>query len=264
VKILRLGNSNDTGAWVPESDRRHVLVQDQLAAELGEPVDTLVKAAWPNHQLPALVARWMDEFQPDLVYFKVNSFAYQYESVPLKLQRKFGRAGEPFANAGVRAAERQWLSHNRAFRAGRRAAQRFIGGATHVQPQEAAESVEACIRTIVRHENVALLVKGSRGRSKDPNLTPKMLERAEGRRLLVHERIARVCAELSVDYIGNAKAAWRTDPKERRTRVGDDLHHDAAGHRDGAGEEAATLLAVWRRHQPEGVAAQSAAISRRP
>lgn len=255
VKILRLGNSNDTGAWVPEGDRRHVLVQERLAEELGEPVETFVKAAWPNRDLPAAVARWMDEFEPDLVYFKINSFAYQYESVPLKLQRKFGRAGELFGNAGLGAAERPWLSHNAAFRAARRLAQRSIGGVPHVEPEEAAAAVEATIRAIIRHEGTALLVKGHRGRSKEPDLTPAMLARAEARRLLVHEHVSRVCAELKVDYLGNAQPAWLTDPKPRRSRVGDDLHHDAAGHRDGAAEEAEMLLATWRRHTREDTGA---------
>ena len=43
MRVLLLGSSNDTGSWVRQTEKKHVLAGERLEAELGEPVE------WDGH-----------------------------------------------------------------------------------------------------------------------------------------------------------------------------------------------------------------------
>jgi hypothetical protein len=122
-----------------------------------------VRSIWPTAELPSLIESWMVKHHPDLVFMKVVSYWFCYESVPLKVERKLGRLGKPVADAGVKAADTGWLASNPLFHAGRRLAQRTIGAVSPFEPQEVLERMSAFIRQVLRSENTALLVKGPGG-----------------------------------------------------------------------------------------------------
>lgn len=91
---------------------------------------------WPDERLPALVERWVDEFQPDLVLFVVNPFWMSYKSTPLRLQRRFGTIGRLLGKAGIAAAEVPWLAYTPPFKLARRAALGVLGGDYYFEPHE--------------------------------------------------------------------------------------------------------------------------------
>jgi hypothetical protein len=233
VRILLLGNSNDTGTWFEGGRKRHEILREKLAAEFGEPLEIIVKALWPTENVAERMEEWLDTFEPDLVYLGINPFWFQYESVPLRMKRILGKkAGTAVSNAGFAVARKRRLAHNAVFRTMRRWTTRLIGGDTYFTPQEVIERISACIRLCVRNESTILLVKGPQGRAK-PNLSAREIARRERRRGEIYAGLKPFCDQLHVTYIGNATAAWRSDPnppKSSENRVGDGLHSNAKGH----------------------------------
>ena len=251
MKVLILGNSNDTGSFVPEDAKRQYILRDQLAAEFGEPVEVFVRNAWPNDRMVGYVERAVDELQPDLVYVNVSSYAYTYESLPLRVKRLFGRLGEPIGDAGMRLADSRKWSHNAVFRGLRRIGQMTVGGDTHFTPEEVLARYEELIRVLLRHEGTVVAVKGPMGRTKRGTARERV--RKEARRQRVHQPLKKLCEQLHVYYAGNDQPAYLTDPLKRKgLRVGDGLHSNAAGHRDSAERHYEILREAWRRHLAVG------------
>ena len=131
MKILRLGSSNDTVAQFVAGEPRELVIQRELERQFEEPIDVVTKRIWPTERFPELLSRWLDEENPDIVTVPVIGYWFNFESVPLRLQRRLGRLGERLGSTGKRAADVPWLAHNAAFRAARNAAQRTIGGETY-------------------------------------------------------------------------------------------------------------------------------------
>ncbi len=86
MRILRLGTSDDILPTVAEHERGYRIVEQALAAETGETVETIIREAWPEPGLPEVLGRWLDRFEPDVVSLKVSSFWFTYESVPERLR----------------------------------------------------------------------------------------------------------------------------------------------------------------------------------
>lgn len=247
MKYLRFGSSNDGRAEVTAEERRAAIVEKRLSEALGEPVETMVRQAWPDERLPGLVARWMDEFQPDLVLLPVGSFSFNYESVPLKIERMLGPVGRPIARLGLRAAETPAIANRGAFHALRRFAQRTIGGATYFEPEQVLEVMTSCIRTIVQHEHAILIVKGSRG-SRDWAVNDRSRRRSEERRVLMHRELQALCNELHVDYFGAETPRYLDPEAAPGSTIGDRFHYDAAGHRSSADRQLEMVLSVLEKH----------------
>ena len=116
VKILRLTTSNDTvhsGAgsrmdWIAKLGEER----------LGQPIEIVTKAVWPDARLAAAVERWIEKEQPDVIWMLLQSFWYEYLSVPKKFERKFGRAGKKASDLGLAAADKPVRSNRWAFRMG--------------------------------------------------------------------------------------------------------------------------------------------------
>lgn len=260
MKYLRFGSSNDGRAEVPAELRRAAIVEQRLSEALGEPVESVVRQAWPDERLPGLVARWMDEFRPDLVLLPVNSFSFNYESVPLKIERRLGPLGKPIAHLGWKAAETPAIAHRGAFHSARRLAQRTIGGATYFEPEQVLEVMAKCVRTIVQHEQAILIVKGSRG-SRDFSVSDGARRRSEERRLTVHRGLQALCGELHVDYFGTDTPRYAEAGAEPGSMIGDRFHYDATGHRSSADRQLEMVVSVLEKHgrlAPERGAARPA------
>ena len=247
MKVLILGNSNDTGAFVPEDVKRHRRLRDQLAAEFGEPVEVTVRNAWPNARMVDYASRAVAEAKPDLVFVNVTNYAYSYESTPLRVKRIFGKVGgERLGDAGLRVADSRKWSHNALFRATRRLAQATIGGDTHFTPDEVAERYERLIRTLLQHEGAVVVVKGPMGKGKAD--TARQRARKEARRQVVHQRLKQLCAQLHVSYVGSEDPYYLSHPRKKGTRVGDGMHSNPEGHRISAEEQFEYVAAAWRQH----------------
>ena len=119
--MLRLGSSNDVFPELPEEDLAPAVCARILEAALGETVETSVRATWPTEDFAERVRGWIARHEPDVVILRVAPYWYTYESVPLRVERWFGRAGAPIAKAGVRTAASPRIAYNRPFQALRRA-----------------------------------------------------------------------------------------------------------------------------------------------
>lgn len=252
MKILSIGNSNDTGTWFEGGRKRHEILHDKLVAEFGEPIEIVVKALWPNERAVGRLSDWLEEYQPDLVHLAMNPFWYSYESVPLRMQRILGKkAGTAVANTGFGIARNRRIAHNAVFRTIRRWGQRTIGGDTYFTTAQVVECISECIRLCVRNEGTIVIVKGNNGRAK-PNMSARQIERRERRRAEVHNGLKPLCDQLHVSYSGSAVAAWKSDPtapKASEDRVGDGLHSNAKGHERQADRLYESISAAIRAHQ---------------
>lgn len=94
IRILRLGNSDDTSPGIPDDQRAYALAAQVLEDAAGQPVETVVRTIWPDPELPGLIDEWLDRYKPDLVFLKVTWYWYGYESVPLRLERRLRWIGK--------------------------------------------------------------------------------------------------------------------------------------------------------------------------
>lgn len=248
MKVLLLGNSQDLGSWFEGGKKRHEIVQEQLAAEFGEPVEVTVRNFWPNERMPALLDRWLAEGQPDMVYMNVTAFPFAYESLPLRFKRVLGRMGPAVGDAGLRFAGSKRWAHNAVFRTVRRYGQAVFGGDTHFTCDEVIERVSEAVRVAVRHEDTCVVVEGPLGRG-EPELTRRQRRRKEARRQVVHRALQDLCTGLHVQYFGRDEPL---PPERRHARgetVGDGTHFNPAGHARVAADLFENMRDAWQAHQ---------------
>jgi hypothetical protein len=226
VKVLFLGNSNEALDLPAAAPRRHEIMQADLAAEFGA-AEVIVKPAWPTPEFPGVLERWIAEYEPDLVYLNVAEYWCLYESIPLRIERRFGRLGKQVAAAGTGAAAVPWLAHNRAWRGLRQAGQSVVAGAVQFEPEVLVPRIMECVRVCLRSEGVAVVVDGQRGRRPHAT-TRRWRERVEARRQFVHVRLKEECTRLHVVYGGDDVPQWKTHP-EGMNGHRDGLHQGAAG-----------------------------------
>lgn len=245
MKLLLLGNSADIRNDVPPEERRGMLLREEMEQGFGEPVEIATRTFWPNAQAPTRVEAWLEEERPDMLLITATAFPFAYPSVPLKLERMFGRFGKRLRKVGVGAANTPWLAHNAVFRGLRRAAQLTIGGAYYLTVDEVIENTTKALRVAVRHEEVVVVYKAPGGGGiYQPTASARRA--AEAKRQRVLDSIEQVCRELHVDYIRH------NEPNHVRTPnledVGDGIHGKALYHQVRAAELIPTMLSAWQRH----------------
>ncbi len=242
MRVLRLGNSADNDPNVPDDERMHVIAGRLFTAETNEPVEHVLRVAWPSPELPGLLDGWLTRYEPDMVVFVVNGFWFNYQSVPLKLERKLGQWVRPLTTRGRAVAARAWPGESRVFRIARNLLLRTIGGATYFTPPEVLAVTEACIKVTLARESVAMVVRGP--------LSPigadtgeQRKRTAEQRRLLVHAGLEALCARYHLQYVG--RQAKMDDPEWQALSRGDGLHLNTAGHQGRGQAEGRAMLATW-------------------
>jgi len=244
VRVLFLGSSNDTGDWVPQTAKKHVLAGERLAAEIGEPVEWVVKSIWPTEDLAQRVGIWMAETQPDVVYLNTASYWFLYRSVPKRVKRLLGRVGgERIGEAGARVAKSERWAHNAVFRGIRKALQETIGGDPYFSTQQVIDRISETVRVAARDESTVVVVKGPHG-TRRLSARKQAFERDERERLKLHHALEQLCAQLHVTYDGVGEGGVREQAAYRRgVSTGDRMHADAELHRF----EAETLYTGLRR-----------------
>ena len=247
MKLLILGNSNDTGRWVDEDQKRHNLIASRFSEEFGVPVDVSVRNTWPNERMVEAIEKAAAELQPDLVFVNITTFPFNYESLPLRVRRLFGRLGEPIGDAGMRLAGSKRWAHNRVFRGLRRFAQATIGGDTHFSVEDVVARYGELIRMLVRREGAVVVVKGPTGRRRR-GLTRWEFSRHEQRRQQVHRAIRDVCAQARVPYFGMDEPRWKLAPEPKGLRAGDGTHANVAGAAYLADDHYRYIQSAWAEH----------------
>ena len=247
VKVLILGNSQDTGSFVREEAKRHVIIRDRLAAEFGEPVEVLVRNAWPNPGMVRYVMKAVEELQPDMVYLNVIAYPFCYESTPLRVKRIFGKVGgQKAGDVGMRIADSRKWAHNAVFRGLRRFGQATLGGDTHFSPEEVLERYEELIRVLLRREGMVVAVKGPMAPQQYGSR--RGLRRQEDRRQRVHRPLKEFCAQHHVFYAGLEVPLHITRPIRKGTTVGDGLHANEEGHKDFVEMHHGPIRDAWQQH----------------
>ena len=219
------------------------LAAAHFTATTGEPVEREARVAWPNDSLPGLLDRWVERFDPEMVVFVVNVFWFAFESVPLKLERRFGRLARPFTNAGRSVAAKPWPGETRGFRLVRKVALRTIGGATYFTSDEVLRVTEECIKVVLARESTALVIRGPWSVLGEDG-GQDGLRAAEKRRLTVNAGLETLCRRYQVEYVGRAGTLSMDEWKA--VSRGDGLHVNAAGHRERGEAEGAAMVRAWR------------------
>lgn len=159
MRLLRLTSSDDFLPGIPEPERAWAIAERIFEEQAGIDVETTLKRFWPTPGFDAALPRWLDELNPEMVFFLVPSYPVCYESVPLRLERRLGRAGA-LLNSGSQRAASSWLGNTTAFHSGRRLATRTIGGDPMLTVPEMMGYVERAVRTILKHESTFLVIRG--------------------------------------------------------------------------------------------------------
>lgn len=244
MRVLFLGSSNDAGNWVLPTQKKHVIAAQRLEAELGEPVEFIVKGIWPTEDLHKRIEAWIEESRPDVIYLNTGSHWFLYRSVPDRVKRLLGKVGgERIGEAGARIARSERWAYNAPFRALRKFLQETIGGDTYFTTQQVIERMSECLRVSVRSEGTVVVVKGPHGKRRYSS-RKRAFERDERERLKLHAALERLCAQLHATYDGVGEGGVRDQPAyQKGTTAGDGLHANAIRH----AHEADVLYAGIRR-----------------
>jgi hypothetical protein len=239
MKILRIGISDDVYGPLPNDQRSWYIVQERLAERLGEPVETVLKSAWPNDAYADVIERWVEREKPDMVFLAVASYWVAFPSAPLALEGSRLPLVPAIGRIATAASRNPRIAHNAAFRLLRRAALRTTGYRYFFEPAEAAQRVEAAIRRIARHEEIALGVRGPMPLGLP--LPPRLAAESRARCSDFDNRVRAACERLHVPY----QQAGADEPPRREELQADLTHVNARGHARRAEGEFDLLYRAW-------------------
>ena len=246
MRILRLGSSLDSQGETPPELRASSIAEQMLATACGEPIETILRLPRPVSTLAETVEAWVHEVEPDIVCFNISSFWCEGE-VAAKRLRELGPIGRSIAHYMDRATKSYRFNANPAIRAGRTFGAYTIGGRPPFSPQQAASSIEAALRRIVRDEHRAVVVAGSPFSASLEGGAPAR-RRARGRRTELFQRLAEVCESLHIPYDLPAHAP---DAFDKRLRTRDGLHFGPEMHARCGAIQGRLLVAAWEASRAE-------------
>jgi len=243
MRLLRVSTSEETDGDTPSEERFGAIATDVLERSTGERVEVLTRVGWPDARLPVAVDRWLNDFRPDLVYFKTMSFPVCVQTVATRLLGTHTRLGAIAGTAGRMPVVARAFPRIPGAGGVQRLVRRSVGVAALIEPEEMVRIVEACIRAVVRRENVGLAVRA-------PYrpvyvVAPGARIVADARWAAFHEPVAALCRSLSVEYV-DEEVDW-DDERTLRLRAPDGLHLNAAGHRAHGQADGDAPVRAWRR-----------------
>lgn len=206
MRVLRLTNSNDAQASIPEPLRASVIAERTAAELIGEAVETEMRVFWPGPTVPGILEKWLDRYSPDMVFIRASSFWVCYASVPVKLQRRYGALGTWSGRAGFKVGGNASVAANPIARKLRQFAGRTIGGEPHFTPEEATDYVAAMLRTILAREAAIPVLRGpghthnARGDAAGHTLAERLTDDFDA-------RLTALCAKLHVPYTESRSTA---------------------------------------------------------
>jgi hypothetical protein len=241
VRILRLGTSDDSNPNVPERERAISVCEREFAQAIGQPVETVLRRFDPTPAVPDVVDKFMERYEPDCVLIVLSSYWCCYETAAYRAQKAWPRPLQPLARRMERWGGRTASNSSVLLRAGRAASRRTVGVATRFEPAEVVESVQACIRRILRREEVALVVRGPSTRFPVPE---RSRQRIEDRRLAVELPMKEFCRRLHIEYVPRDPArAWSDDD----VLLADGIHVNGAAQTAQGVREGQAMIRAWSR-----------------
>lgn len=239
MKILRLTNSSDVHPGVAEEFRAPAVAARFVENATGEPVETIQKALWPTPAFPAVLERWMDQYSPDVILFRLSSYWVAYESTPLRIGNRLGRLGNPVTTAGTKIGDRPWLVERRAFKAARKGIVRVVGGDTYFTPLATAEVLEDCFRLIVARESVLPVVRGT-GLILNSSGSKGGRRRSHTRVAELNRLVIAACERYRIPF-----SPEEVSEAESTTRQADELHDAADAHAVIGEAEGKLIVDAW-------------------
>jgi hypothetical protein len=239
LRILRLTNSNDLLGNIPAELRGAAVAERVVAEATGEPVETVQRVVWPGPELPAIVERWLANYQPDVVFIRIPAFWICYESVPLRLQRRLGPLGYWPGRLGLKIGGNPGFAASRFGKTTRKLLLRTIGGDAYFTPQQVTLHVEAVLRTVLAKESVVPAVRGP-GHSINSAGTARGLARAVQRSEQLDALLAAACSRLHVAYV-SARAVGH----DSSFLLSDELHDGPEGQRLYGEVEGRLIASAW-------------------
>jgi hypothetical protein len=239
VKVLRLTNSSDIHPGVRPELRAPAVAERYIAEATGERVETIQRALWPTETFPAVVERWLDQHEPDVVLVRLSSFWVAYESVPLRIGNRLGRMGGPVTTAGIRIGDRPWLVERKAFKAARKVVVRTVGGDTYFTPAEAAGVLEETFRRIVARESVLPVVRGT-GLILNSSGTKAGFQRSLARVAELNRLTLSACEKYHIAF-----SPEEPSEVESTSRQADELHDAAGAHALIGAAEGKLIAEAW-------------------
>ena len=248
MRVLRLSNSGDFSPRLPPESRAGNITKSLLEERLREPVEVETRLLWPNDRFPGLAEGWVREFEPDVVFLRMNAYWITWESAPRLVERRLGFLGKQIAKAGKSSARTPWLAENAVYRTARKVTVRRIGGATPFTVEEALVALDATYRRMVAaREEIAIVVRGPAG---PHNSAGDAAGAARGAKR--HAQFEAGAKALARKY----RADWLAMPGQLVVRgdpalfLGDGIHRTEAGEQDLAIAEAHAIGALWQRLRP--------------
>ena len=243
MRFLYLGSSIDFKGTSPLDERRAHIDGRRLAEELSEPVEVTVKFIWPNAQLPNLVDGWVDELRPDLVLLHVSAWWCESLVVRHSLAPKLGPLAPVVSRLIRKAAKTDKVAQSGIYRLANRAAFKAVGGKAPFRPTDVVPHVEATLRRLVRHEDLAVCVSATpftAHATKDPARRAW----AGDRRQEVFRLLRPIVAQLHIPAV---LPAHNEITFQRRWREADNVHFTIEGHERCSDLEMPVLLKAVRR-----------------
>lgn len=234
MRLLKLTNSDDLRVDVPPAELPHNLAAARFQELTGEPCEAIARVIWPSPALPDIVDGWIKRYEPDIVMFGINGYWYIYRSVPLQVQRKFGRLGRPLARAGFKAGRIPWITRTGAFHAVRWLGLNTVGGAHYFEIDQVLDVVEPSLRRILVREDLPVIVRGALWHWESD--LPQ--EHA------MHVRLVELSERLRVRYLG--RDPFAPDEAMPKFTDSDRLHTNREGRLWVADCEAQALAEEWR------------------
>lgn len=215
------------------------------AGKTGEAVETVQRVAWPGTELPAIVSRWLANYEPDVVFIRIPAFWICYESVPLRLERRLGRFGRWPRKVGLKIGGNETFASSRIGKASRKLLLRTVGGDTYFTPAQVATCIEAVLRTVLENESVVAAVRGP-GHSINSPGTSRGLARAIRRSEELDRLLTDACNRLHVAY-----ASARNVGHDSSFLLADELHDGPEGQRLYGEVEGRLIAQAWLKAKSE-------------
>jgi hypothetical protein len=243
--MLRLGNSVDAlSPTVPDELRSYRLVERMFTDATGEPADTILKRIAPRPALPAIIDRWIREYQPDAIFLILSQFWYGYASAPKKVE-KLGGPGYWLARAGYKAAAVPWIARSPLFHGLRRFARKTIGASYIYEPEQVVASMRECITFIrEKHPRVAIAV-WSENTDVVHGDDARLGRELHDRRVRVHGPLRTFCEQLDIPHYILDEPDIPNDVQRMREK--DNIHPNALGHEYIARVQLPLVLELWER-----------------
>lgn len=239
LRILRLGLSDDTYGSLDEPLRSWSLAAITLEERTGEHWETVLAPNWPGERQAAELEDAITRLEPQLVLLCGAAYWVSYPSIPLRIRRKSFPGAKQLSRFGFWSARQHLIADRAMVHAARHLFASAQATGFYFEPQQAAERMERAIRTVLRHEHIALAVRGPLPLTISGPVA--LQTECERRRAAFDSALGALCDSLHVAYRGFSLA----DRHPRDELLGDRIHVNAKGHARRAAIEAGVMLRAW-------------------